>query len=207
MATPTFEQLIAYAAGDLSPESARAVEANIGSDPKAAAVVQAWRAARQLVASDDGVEPPAAALARARAIFNSRAVAGGAAGMLASWISAIDRVVARLVYDSRLQPAAVRHADTQDRLILTFETDDGEVDLQAERLPQAAGWRILGQVTESGSAALREIALMSHGADSLTATAVSDERGMFSLEAPTGEYELLIRRGERAIVLAPLSLN
>ena len=206
MAKPTYEQLIAYASGNLPADLIESVAATLRTDPSAAAVVNQWRLVHRLVAGDDSVEPSAAALLRAKAVFerHSSATAGGAT--IASWTSAVDRLIARVIYNSRLQPETVRHADADDRILLTLELDDGEVDLQALRIAGSGRWRIIGQIAGSNCAA-RDVALIGHGSAQPAGNAISDDRGAFALEAPAGEYELLIRRGEGAVVLAPLSLS
>ena len=205
MPKPTYEELIAYAAGNMPPDQADLVSASVRSDPAAAAVVNAWRAVHRLVAGDDSVQPSSAALARAKAVFEQRSSPTRVGTAIESWISAIDRFAARLIYDSRVQPATVRHGQPDDRLMLTFETDEGEVDVQAERLGASGRWRIMGQIAGS-SIAQRDVAAVACGSAQIAGRTVSDDRGGFTLDVPPGEYELLLRRGEGATLLAPLPL-
>jgi hypothetical protein len=214
---PTDEQLLAFAAGELAGEQARAVAAYVEREPWAAAMVAAYRAARHAVESDDSVAPPKHAVERAKAIFHSRVAKAARPGMLASWMESVDRFMAKIIYDSRLQPAAVRFADpsAQDRINLTFETEAGEVDVQAERVTDVQTahdannqWRIMGQISESKSTSTRrELALLERDSSEVVGHWFSDEHGAFALDASSGEYELLLRSGDRAIVLTPIVLT
>lgn len=206
MPNPTYEQLIAYAAGQLATGEAAAVAAFVQTDKHAAGVVNAWRAVQGLLAGDDSVEPSVAALARAKAIFAGRAVPSSIAATAAGWIASVDRFVARLVYDSRLQPASVRFADNNDRITLTFETDDGEVDLQASRIDSdRPSWRIMGQIA-GAQPARREVAIVLRGSNSPTAIMTSSEHGEFAFDIAPGSYDLLVRRGKTTNLLSPIEL-
>jgi anti-sigma factor RsiW len=217
---PTIDELIAFAAGELPAQQMQIVAAHVQNDAEAAATVAAYRAVRQTMQGDDSVAPPADLMARAKAIFRNRAnEAANRPGVLAKWMQAVDRLVATIVYDSRVQPAAVRFADpsAHDRITLAFETDKGEVDLQAERLPvehdaaaaETPFWRVMGQVTdESESAGVpREVALLARDSSAVIGQVTTDNHGQFAIDAPAGAYELLLRDGERAIVLTPIDLT
>ena len=211
MTTPSYEDLIAYAAGELSPEQAAIVASSVTNDPRAAAIVMAWQMAREALRQDDGVEPSSAAITRARAIFAQRTAISAPADRVATWIENAQRFIARLVYDSRLQPAAVRFGGEDDRINLTFETESGEIDLQAERLPEeekGQRWRLMGQISGATGSAL-EIALAQRGSSVPVMLAATDEHGGFALETDPGDYDLLIRvnddaDGDRVTVLSPL---
>lgn len=214
---PTDDQLIAYAAGELSAADARAVAAHVQRDAKAAALVAAYRAVRSTVQSDDGAAPPQRAIERAKAIFHTRdATVANRPGVLASWIESVDRFIATVIYDSRVQPAAVRFADPTagDRINLTFETEGGEVDVQAERLGErhevgreARRWRIMGQISSDSPGGRRELALVHRDASAAPLHAVADEHGTFIIDASAGAYELLLRDGNRVFVLTPIELK
>jgi hypothetical protein len=216
MAAPSYEQLIAFAAGELPDEQAAAVDAHVQRNAEAAAIMTAWRVVHETVRGDDGVNPSSAAIERARAIFAQRAAAAPASSGFARWLEGAQQFVARLVYDSRVQPAAVRFAGEDDRINLTFETDTGEVDLQAERLhSEDAGeqrWRIVGQISESASGS-REVALARAGSRDAVKVVAADEHGVFNFETGPGAYDLLINRGmeapaaERVVVLRSLELS
>ena len=67
------EQLIAFAAAELAPAEAAAVARHVSTCARCAATVRRYQAIRDLVRSDDGADPPAASLARARALMPRRA--------------------------------------------------------------------------------------------------------------------------------------
>jgi hypothetical protein len=169
---------------------------------------------RQSLRDDDSVEPSSEAMSRAKAIFAQRAMAPSAASNAAAWLENAQRFIARLVYDSRVQPAAVRFAGQADRINLSFETETGEIDVQAERLPEeerdGPWWRVVGQISDA-TAGRSEIALARRGSNDALLGAATDEHGGVSLETLPGEYDLLIRAAreaalERVIVLSPLGL-
>jgi hypothetical protein len=224
MAAPTYEQLIAFAAGELPMGEAAAVAAHVQGDPDAAAVVSAWRTASETLRRDDSVAPSAAAMQRARAIFAQRAATmSSSTSRVAGWIESAQRFLAHLAYDSRVQPAAVRFAGDDDRINLTFETEEGDIDVQAERLRDEdsaeSRWRVVGQISDAGSDeddGPREVALVRHDEAIPVVLAITDEHGVFALETDSGAYELLIRAAakagsqttaaERIIVLSPVEL-
>ncbi len=206
MPNPTYEQLIAFAAGHLETREAESVAAFVQADKHAAGIVNAWRAVQGLVAGDDGIEPSAAALARAKAMFAGRAASSPMVPAAVGWIASIDRFIARLVYDSRLQPASVRFADNNDRITLTFETDDGEVDLQATRSgSDRPSWQVRGQIAGS-QPARREVAMVARDGHSPAAYMTTNEHGEFAFDIAPGSYDLLVRRGNAANVLSPIEL-
>ena len=205
----TYQQLIDYAAGDLAPPEAARVREHVRRDPEAAATIASFRAVRRSVAEDDSVAPAADAIARARAIFRPEA---GAAKHL-EWLEGVATTVARRIFDSRLQPVAVRYADTGRRIQLTYETDDLEVDLQAERLAAAAGaaeaprWRLMGQINPAPESADIAVAVVVSGTASPVAQTWTDDRAWFSLEVPAGAYDLCLALPQGPVVLPKLELE
>ena len=192
----TYEQLLAYADGALRGGEAKDVADFIARDREAARTVERYRLAKLRFAGDDSAPPSAAAIARAQAIFKAAAPAARA-----SWLEAVDRLVARLIYDSRLQPMAVRYADTGDRIDLTYATDDAEIDLQAARIAgdDDTRWQLMGQVTPSAGGALNfAIALASAGTTDPVFETKSDQHGTFALDVISGTYDVYIRRGDVA---------
>jgi anti-sigma factor RsiW len=186
---PTDNELLAYAAGELPDDDAARVEAHLRTHPDAARTVATYRLAADRVAADDGVEPPAAAIERARAVFRVEDAPG--------WLERLENAVARLVFDSRVQTAAVRVAPGAGSFELGFETDDAEIDLRAERTSGAADtdgderWRLSGQVSASAPLDAVEVAVLRAGTDDPILTARADDRSFFRLDdlAP-GSYDL-----------------
>lgn len=205
MAQPavTYEQLIAFAAGALTGPDAQAVERYVSRNADAAATVARFRLVQERVASDDSVEPSPQALARAHRIFSEHRSQPEGLG----WLDAVDRFIARLIFDSRVTPMAVRSSALEQRINLTFELAEGELDLQAETVGdvETPRWRLMGQVSNAGL--LREVALAKAGSTALIAHACADEHGAFEIEAPAGRYDLHLRFDDGQSVAGELALE
>ena len=67
------EQIIAFAAGELSAVEAATVARHVGACPRCAARVKRFQLIRDSLRTDDSVEPPPAALARAQALLSQDA--------------------------------------------------------------------------------------------------------------------------------------
>ncbi len=204
----TYQQLIDYAAGDLPPPEAARVREHVRRDPEAAATVASFRAVRRSVAEDDSVAPSADAVTRARAIFRPEP----AAANTLEWLEGVARTVARRIFDSRLQPVAVRYADTGRRIQLAYETDDLEVDLEAERLAAAAGaaearWRLMGQINPAPESPDIAVAVVVSGTASPVAQTRTDDRAWFSLEVPAGAYDVCLGLPQGPLLLPKLELE
>ena len=114
----------------------------------AAATVAAYRAAAEAVRTDDAVDAPPRVLEKARAIFDpSRLPRRG----LDRWFADLERTIASLIFDSRVQPVPVRLHPSGDEFQMTWQIDDAEVDLQATRVApdrdEGPRWVIDGQLT------------------------------------------------------------
>ena len=201
----TYERLIAYAAGELPAGKAAEVEGHLPTHRAAAASVALYRAVGECVRRDDSVSPPATAVARARAIFRRKPVPAGS-----SWLDRVTATAARLIYDSRVQPAGVRHADASRRIQLAYEADDLDVDLAAE--PSAAagrsgGWRMIGQINPATGSGGIAVAVVRTGTRSAVAETRADERALFTLEVPPGTYDLFLKLPRGVVVLPDLDLE
>ncbi|MHC5002241.1 MAG: anti-sigma factor [Planctomycetota bacterium] len=202
--TIRYQDLIAYAAGELSADRAAGIEALLATDPGARQTVEQFRAARASFAADDSVAPPAEAVARAKAVFDAAALARPS-----RWWETLDRIVASLVFDSRVQPAAVRYADAGDRIQLSYEAAGADVELQAERTDDTGPsrrWRLTGQVAADRSATCRVVLLDSERGGPVV-EATTDERGMFVLEIEGGRYDLAVGVGDELVVIPALDLS
>ena len=210
MGTPdvTYEQIIAYAAGTLSSNEAAQVEAHLASHPRDAQTVARYRLAVHALATDDSVEPSPAAIVRAKAVFKPLAKANRI-----GWLEAVDRFIAKLVFDSRVQPVALRYSHADDRINLTFAADDAELDLQAERVAQAEGaerWRLIGQVSSADENQVRQgspVALTQAGTTRVVAETSADERGGFTFEAAPGKYDLFVQTSHGVLVASNIEIT
>ena len=203
----TDEQLLAYAAGSLSDAEAAAVESHLARNADDAQTVARYRQVRMLAAADDGIEPSAKLLASAKAIYERHAQP-----TRLGWIEAVEQFIAKLVFDSRVQPVALRYTDAGQRVNLTFEGQGAEIDLQAERMQRSDGaerWQIMGQICSIPVEAVagRPIALIEAGTHRAVAEAVADDRGGFSLQATSGRFDLYIELPDGVLALPGLELE
>lgn len=124
-----------------------------------------------------------------------------------------DRVtatVARLIFDSRLQPAGVRYADAGRRIQLAYEADDLDVDLAAEpsaTADRSAGWRIIGQVNPATGSGGIAVAVVMTGKSTAVAETRADERALFTVEVPPGTYDLVLKLPSGVVVLPDIDLE
>ena len=204
---PTYDNLIAYAAGDLPKPQADAVEVYLAGHPDAAATVARYRTVNGLATADDSVEPPAHVLARAKALFTLKT-----ATPWQGWLEAADALVARLVFDSRVQTAAVRRGHGDAAFQLAFEVEDAEIDLTVTRLAtqnvsDQARWRVVGQVAADDETEPWPVAVYAHGQEDPAVRTMTDEQGMFDLELTAGSYDLMIERGGRPLVLPTIDVR
>lgn len=178
--------LIDFAAGILAPAEMKRVEALIASDPAAKATVQRYRLAAAVHASDDTVEPPVSVVARAKAVFKPVVKPVG------SLSDAVRTVLARLIYDSRVQPAAVRGSDAQRRVQLTYAAEDVELEFQAERdLSASAGqWRVMGQFVGDDAGQRVQITITPVGASQAVHETTIEGDETFSVNLGSGRYEV-----------------
>lgn len=197
------ELLIAYAAGNLPQEDAARVESRIAHDAAAKATVARYRLAASVRQNDDTVEPPAGVVAKAKAIF--RPIAQPARSLR----DAVQTVIARLIYDSRLQPAAVRAGDAQRRVQLTYAAEDIEIELQAERDLQSGGgrWRVTCQITGDELPQDIQIVISPAGVDQTVFERTIEGDEMFSLNLASGTYEIRANIGNAVMVIPEMVLK
>ena len=187
----TYEQLIAFAAGELVGEPADRVEAYLAGHPEAAETVARYRTAGSVLRADDGVDPPPPAVADAKAIFRPRPAPSGGPSVA----DVVADFMARLVYDSRAEPAlaGVRGAVTGFQLEYDLPESDAQLELQADVDDEGADsrrWRLVGQVSPPASAPPARITLCRAGSLTPIAQIDADERGVFVLKLDPGTYDL-----------------
>lgn len=195
---PTFEQLVALAAGELSPADAAALNDALAAQPDAAGDLAYLRRVIETMRADRSVSAPAEQIAEAMSIFKAKPAVS-----VLDWLSDLGRAVATLVFDSRVQPALAgfRRSAATVEFELSFELGETEIDLQIHApLAEDEGGRIRGQIHLMPPFENCEVALVRAGGE-LVGQARPDAEGMFVLEAPCGEYELLVRLADRVAVL------
>jgi anti-sigma factor RsiW len=187
----SYEKLIAFAAGDLGDEEARHVEAYLAGHPEAAETVASYRSAHTALVADDGVDPPPQALARAKAVFRPGRQPAGAPSLG----DRIEALVARLVYDSRAEPAlaGVRGAVTGFQLAYEMPESEAQLELQADVDDDGADtrrWRLVGQISSPQPLPPPRVTLCRAGSATPVHTVDADERGVFVVRIEPGTYDL-----------------
>ena len=125
-----YSQLIAFAAGELADEQAAQVEASLARHPEAVETVARYQMAQTTLQADDGADPPPEAVARAKAVFEARRDSAGEPSLG----DRVGQLIARLIYDSRAEPAlaGVRGAVTGFQLAYEMPESGAQLDLQAD---------------------------------------------------------------------------
>ncbi|MHC4413815.1 MAG: anti-sigma factor family protein [Planctomycetota bacterium] len=208
--TITYQQLLRYAAGELSGPEAVEIEAHLARDPDAAATVSRYRLVRATLLADDGVDPPPEVVAKAKALFRRRAEVSKRPPGLIDQVAA---TIARLIFDSRVQPALAGLRGPATGFQLTYELSGARLDLEvepaepAEPAAEGAGWRLLGQIASPRPLPAVRVALCQAGTDEPVCAVESDERGAFALDAQPGTYDLRIHLPDGVAVVPDLRIS
>ncbi|HVF89294.1 MAG TPA: zf-HC2 domain-containing protein [Blastocatellia bacterium] len=144
MRCPSFERLIDYLDGRLADGEADRVAGHLASGCQQCAPTRAWyEGLRELVASDDTIEPPSWVLKRAVRIFDEKAARP-------NLVERLGRAVASLVFDSFAHPSlvGVRSTETANRQLL-YHAGEYSIDLQIAPT-DGAGVDMRGQVLREG---------------------------------------------------------
>ncbi len=202
----TYQQLIAFAAGDLSAARSAEVEAHLARDASAAETVARYRTARSTMQGDDGADPPTEAMARAKGIYEPTRFAQPRPGLIEAAMGA----VAQLVFDSRAETAmGLRGQATSFQLTYELSSEPpAELDLHAEIDDDAGeGWRLVGQVATREPLGSLRVELCRAGGDGPVNTVEGDDRGTFILHAGSGVYDLRLHTPQGVTVVQDLRLE
>ncbi len=202
----TYEDIIAFAAGELGGREAADVEAHLAANPDAAASVARFRAAHAAWMTDDGAEPPETAVRRAKSIFGAGRRDAAAPGIR----QYLEMAIAKLVFDSRARLALAGYrSGTASGFQLAFESGSATIDLDAQPLGDSGDertWEVVGQVDDERSPGDWEISLVPRGGSVPVARSTCDPSGAFAIEAPSGRYDLFIGGAGRKVVLPDIAL-
>lgn len=203
-----FEQLIAFADGDLSPAESQHLEALLASSAEARQVVNRYRHIASLRREDDSVAPSSAATARAKAIF-SQFAPQRPISTLTQWLEAIEEIIATLVFDSRTQAAAIGLRGAAGTAVqLSFEAAGFDIDIEiesdAENPPTIIGQVSVRDGTEPPS---MRIGLARKNESELITRTRTDAHGGFIVQAETGQYDLYLVHDDGAIVFRDLEVH
>jgi len=190
---PTYEQLVAYAAGDLSAEEAQAVRAFLTTDAAVASTFERIRSIVQALRSDHSVSAPADSIQAAQSIFRPRPA-------VEPWWNRLAEIVAKVVYDSRMQPAlAGFRSGGGSGFQIALESDAASVDLQFEPQDETrTSWRIMGQVVPADGPNAEIAVLVATGSNQV-GEATADDTGVFTMILDRGEYDLCVRVRDRVL--------
>lgn len=199
------EKLISFAAGELSEKEAAEVASKIKNNSEAGRIVAAYINASEAFANDDSVAASETAVKRAKALFEKYQ---STTKSVTSWLAAVDRFVASLIFDSRTQPAMAGYRGTAEAVRLSFECELGEIDI--EIIPDNAGStekiKIIGQLSSDDAIDGVQVALTDSGTGAMVAETSTDETGMFVLSAEHGLYDLNLGISEKLVVVPNLEI-
>lgn len=198
------ERLLAYAAGELSEAEGAALAADL--DDAAGQTVARYRLVRAVVQGDDSSAPPAATLARAKAIFAARPDPARSLGLF----DAVRRVMAELTFDSGggLAPALAGFRGGSEIRQFVFASGETVVDLQVEPpVGPEQRWRIMGQVETGPLAQGLVVGLAPVGNEAAAVAVTTDPHGGFHLSALAGHYNIFVRIEDALVVLPNLVLG
>lgn len=193
----TFEQIVAYASGDMDAAQAAQIEKLVQSNPTYVRQLARIQTILGTFRTHLDTEPSAGALHRA---FAAAAKAPAAEG----WISRLGAIIAKCIFDSRLQPAlGLRGA--ADTVQLSFEGELADVDLELTR-DATNHWSLMGHVATRSGEPVEEIAIGMSGAATPEWTVSPNAQGVFRLQLSPASYELVLRRGADAMMIPELVL-
>lgn len=192
----SFEDLVAFASGDLSGREAATVEAYLAVLPKTLVTVARLREVIEAMRADDAVAPTAEAIRRALAVFETPP--------RPCWLDRLDVVIARLVFDTGGRLALAGYRGAAGTRQMSYDSAHGRIDLQV--LPgRGESGRIIGQVTPRDGAATGVALGRAGGSEPATRTS-PDDHGLFRVEVEAGVYDLVVELdGDRAIVAPGLA--
>lgn len=214
----TYEQLAAFAFGELGPRETAELEAAMAANPDAAGLARRLRTIRELAAADARAgRPSEEAIRRAKAIFEPAAKANRIEAFVARALGAVDAVIAELAFDSRLQPLAVRDIAATGQFQLSYELENADLDLRIEQRSShedaASGerHRVTGQYSADDPTREATISVVRTDAEDGDAAVITkttcDARGCFTLELDRGSYVLLIKLPEGDVIVPEFILE
>jgi hypothetical protein len=191
----SFEELVAYASGELTGADAERIEARV----EGSGAVTRLRRIFELLRTDDSAAPPAEVRRRVMAAF------GEIARPSRPWLEGLQQLVARLILDTRDQVAVAAYRGGTSSYRMAFDSPCGRIDLQV--LPPAPSasdrWRLRGEAAFDETRPTT-VSLVAGEASEPAATASADEQGHFNIESPPGVYDLLIElETADQVVVAP----
>jgi hypothetical protein len=165
-----------------------------------------YRLAQTRTAGDDSTPATPTAIERAHAIF----VRNHKTALAEGWVDRVHGFIARLVYDSRVQPAAVRFTGVQDQILLTYETDLGEIEIETRRSIDHTGverWRMMGQISGELAQTAKRVELQLHPTGAIIAQSPVAADGVFELESPAGRFVLIVETDSGRVSVPEMTIG
>jgi hypothetical protein len=186
---PSDSEIVAYALGELGTAEAAPVARAVAASPGLAAEVEAIRQVVAMMKTDDSLAPPPRTVARALGLLAEQRPSA-----LAGWLAEGRRIVARLIGDTRAEPALAGFRGQRDGFHHAYDCETATLDLgiAPEGLGVESPWRVRGQVTSKDGTQANSAVLVRPETGEAVAAAVPDDRGHFRLVVPAGSYDLFV---------------
>jgi hypothetical protein len=206
MGHPNYETLVNYVEMQLTGTDQVKVEAHLFQPcEQCNNQIAQLRMVLGVVAQDITVAPPSSVLQQAIAAFQEQP---------APPRKSLLRVVAELLFDSRLQLSAMPTRGGAGARQVLFATDQVDIDLNI--VSEHQEYNMVGQMLPSGSQMEHDPNNRDHGAfvslhnetDKYARSTETDSRGQFSFRRiPPGVYDLLIDLGNQEVVITGLEFD
>ncbi len=190
----TFEEIAAYAAGELTGTDRQRVADAIASDAGLASRVARIAAAIATMRTDSSTPVPPESLARYRAVFREQYQEAPATSLFD-----LVEQVARLLFDSRTQPA-VAGLRGVGAIQVVYEADGVLIELGIEGAGETR--RVTGQISAESTPTT---AVLRNEGDCVELEL--DEQGWFTADVPAGQYDLRVLLQDRVVTATDISIG
>ncbi len=200
MVHPNFEALVSYVEGQL-PESDRAeMEQHLSSSCQTCnEKVNRLRAVLKAAKADQTIAPPAAVLRKAIAIRKKRSAPAREPRL---------RVLAQLLFDSRIQlsPMALRGVAHTRQMLFTTQQMDIDLQITPERGENNLVGQILGS-DQTNDPSLAFVSLKKENGEVIKG-AETDSLGQFTIrQIPPGVYDLVFDLDSQEVAITSLEFS
>ncbi|MCI0365006.1 MAG: hypothetical protein L0Y44_12985 [Phycisphaerales bacterium] len=201
---PTFETLVAYAAGELTASEVREVESQIRVLPSAAAKLAQIRDVLDGLRRQTISAPQSRVVDQVIAAFRRRERVAPAA-----WLQRTFGVIADLVLDSSAGVALAGFRGGTQARQLSYHAAGAVLDLQIAPTadPEQALFEITGQLERDSSDEPSAALLLAAGAETIVDQASLDSDGLFELHAVAGLYDLVVGTGPDSVIVPKLQVG
>lgn len=199
----TNEQLIRYATGELESKEVAETEAHLLSSPQATKYIEKVRSVLKTMQTDDTQAPSLSLIKRTVATFSAVEERSPLA-----WLEPLRQVIAKLIFDSRAQPALAGFRGSSDGYQLTYKNELACVDLGVtKQQTHRDTFRLRGQTTTEQKREFGSVALLETGGKTPHAVAEMDKHGRFKIDAKPGKYDLAVQIGDEALIVQEILIG